>query len=323
MLKALRIVLLLLLLTTPATDLEAGRQFITIGTGGATGAYYPTGGSVCRLLNRSRKKHGIRCRVTSTGGSIYNLNAIRTGELEFGVVQSDWQYHAYNGTSTFKKVGPDHDLRAVFAIYAEPFTVVAAADSGIREFNDLKGKRVNIGNPGSDQRETMDAVMKAFGWTESDFILAAELNSTEQSSALCGRMVDAVVFTGSHPSSKIKELTSSCRAVLVPVQGHAIDRLLQDTTYYRHAIIPGGLYVGTERDTPTFGVGATLVTSAKVPDYVVYHLVKAVFDNFDHFRKLHPCFATLKREEMVRGGLSAPLHPGALRYYKEVGLLKW
>jgi len=303
------------------TAQAAEQRFVTIGTGGVTGVYYPTGGAICRLLNKTRKQHGIRCSVESTGGSIYNLNAIRNGELDFGVAQSDWQYHAYHGTSKFKSAGPNKDLRAVFSIHPEPFTVVARTDAGIKHFDDLKGKRVNVGNPGSGQRGTMEVVMKAKGWTMKDFKLASELKSTEQSKALCDNKIDAIVFTVGHPSGSIKEATTSCDTVLVNVTGPAIDKLVAKYDYYRKATIPGGMYRGNPNDVQTFGVGATLVTSAKVPDEVVYNLVKAVFDNFDTFRKLHPAFKNLKKEEMIKDGLSAPLHPGAIKYYKEAGLM--
>jgi TRAP transporter TAXI family solute receptor len=320
LLKAICVVLFLLLFIAPVKELEAGRQSISIGTGGITGVYYPTGGAICRLFNRYRKDHGIRCIVESTGGSVYNINSIRTGNLDFGVVQSDTQYHAYHGTSHFDKKGRIKKLRSVFSIHPEPFTVVARADSGIKKFKDLAGKRVNIGNPGSGQRQTMEVVMNALGWDKSIFALASELTSNEQSQALCKNKIDAIIFTVGHPSGSIKEVTSSCNAVLVPVTGSRIDRLVEETTYYRHAIIPGGLYRGTDRDIPTFGTGATLVTTADVSDYVVYHLVKAVFDNFDQFRKLHPAFTNLERREMIEDGLSAPLHPGAEKYYKEKGM---
>lgn len=297
----------------------AADQFITIGTGGVTGVYYPTGGAICRLVNKDRKRTGIRCSVESTGGSIYNINTIRAGELEFGIAQSDWQYHAYNGDSKFADQGPFEKLRAVFSIHPEPFTVVARADSGIKDFKDLKGKRVNIGNPGSGQRGTMEVLIDALGWAKDDFALATELKAAEQSAALCDNQIDAMVYTVGHPSGSIQEATTSCDSVLVNVTGPEVDKLVNDNAYYRKATIPGGMYRGNPDDVQTFGVGATLVTSSDVPDDVVYELVKAVFDNFDDFKKLHPAFAHLKPEEMIKDGLSAPLHPGAAKYYKERG----
>jgi len=298
----------------------AQQQFISIGTGGVTGVYYPTGGAICRLVNKNRKETGIRCAVESTGGSVYNINTIRAGELEFGVAQSDWQYHAYNGTSKFEEQGPFEDLRAVFSVHAEPFTVVARADAGITTFADLKGKRVNIGNPGSGQRGTMEVVMEALGWTKDDFALASELKASEQSQALCDNKLDAMVYTVGHPSGSIAEATTSCDSVLVSVTGPEIEKLIADNDYYRVATIPGGMYRGNDDDVQTFGVGATFVSSAKVSDEVVYAVVSAVFDNIDAFRKLHPAFANLNPAQMAKDGLSAPIHPGAAKYYAENGL---
>jgi TRAP transporter TAXI family solute receptor len=303
-------------------EAKAENRFVTIGTGGVTGVYYPTGGAICRLVNKTRKEHGIRCSVESTGGSIYNLNTIAAGELDMGVAQSDWQYHAYNGTSKFEEQGANKDLRAVFSVHPEPFTMVARADSGIKNFMDIKGKRVNIGNPGSGQRGTMDVVMEAMGMSAKDLQLASELKAAEQASALCDNKVDAMVYVVGHPNGSIKEATTSCDSVLVNVTGPAIDKLIAERPYYRTATIPGGMYRGSDADTKTFGVGATFVSSAKVPEDVIYNVVKAVFENFDDFKKLHPAFSVLKKEEMVKDGLSAPLHDGAKKYYKEVGLIK-
>ncbi|KAA5604622.1 TAXI family TRAP transporter solute-binding subunit [Roseospira marina] len=300
----------------------AEQQFITIGTGGVTGVYYPTGGAICRLVNKNRAEHGIRCSVESTGGSVYNLNTIRAGELDFGVAQSDWQYHAYHGTSKFEDAGPFEDLRAVFSVHPEPFTVVARADAGVRDFDDLKGKRMSIGNPGSGQRGTIEVLLDKMGWTTDDFALAAELKAAEQSQALCDNNIDAFVYTVGHPNGSIKEATTACDAVLVNVNNDAAQALVAENPYYSMATIPGGMYRGTDEDTTTFGVRATLVTSASVPDEVVYQLVKAVFENFEDFKKLHPAFEVLTKEEMATASLSAPLHPGAERYYKEVGLIE-
>jgi TRAP transporter TAXI family solute receptor len=251
-------------LATMMAPAAMAEEFITIGTGGVTGVYYPTGGAICRLVNKGRKDHGIRCSVESTGGSIYNIKTIRAGELEFGVAQSDWQYHAYNGTSRFEEDGAFEGLRAVFSVHPEPFTVVARADAGISTFDDLKGKRVNIGNPGSGQRGTMEVLMEAKGWTTDDFALATELKAAEQSAALCDNQIDAMVYTVGHPSGSIQEATTACDSVLVEVSGDAVEGLVNDNPYYRTATIPGGMYRGNDADTQTFGVGATFVSSDAV-----------------------------------------------------------
>ena len=306
-------------LFTGGTASAADETFVTIGTGGQTGVYYVVGQSICKLVNRGGDSHDIKCTAPSTGGSVANLNAIRAGDQTMGVAQSDWQYHAYKGSSKFEDQGANDKLRAVFSVHPEPFTVVARADSGIKTFDDLKGKRVNVGNPGSGQRGTMEVVMEKKGWTMDDFKLASELKSAEQSAALCDNNIDAMVFTVGHPSGSIQEATTSCDSVLVEVSGPAIDELIANNPYYAKATIPGGMYRGTDADTDTFGVAATFVSSSDVPDAVVYEVVKAVFENFDRFQKLHPAFANLKPEDMIKNGLSAPLHPGAEKYYKEKG----
>ena len=297
----------------------SAEKFITIGTGGQTGVYYQVGGAICKLVNRGTKKHNIKCTHT-TGGSTKNINGIRAGNLDMGVAQSDWQYHAYNGTAP--KQFPDgafKELRAVFSVHPEPFTVVARADSGIKSFDDLKGKRVNVGNPGSGQRGTMEVVMDKMGWKMSDFALASELKSSEQSAALCDGKVDAIVFTVGHPNGSIKEATTSCDSRIVNANNAVIKKLAADNAYYAMATIPGGMYKGTDNDVETFGVGATFVSSTKTDADTVYQIVKAVFDNMKRFRKMHPAFGHLEESKMIVDNLSAPLHEGALRYYKEKG----
>jgi TRAP transporter TAXI family solute receptor len=300
----------------------SAQTFITIGTGGVTGVYYPAGGAICRLVNKDRGEHGIRCSVESTGGSVYNVNTIRAGELDMGIVQSDVQYNALKGEGQeFEGAGPFEELRAVFSMHPEPFTVVARADSGIESFDDLKGKRVNVGNPGSGQRSTMEVLMDAKGWTMDDFALASELKSAEQAQALADNKIDAICFTVGHPSGTIQEATTTVDAKLISVAGPEVDQLVGSNPFYTKAVIPGGMYRGTDDDVETFGVRATFVTSSEVPDEVIYEVVKAVFENFEDFKKLHPAFASLEKEEMIESALSAPLHPGAEKYYKEAGLL--
>ena len=294
------------------------QRFISIGTGGVTGVYYPTGGAICRLVNKDRKDHGIRCSAESTGGSIYNINTIRAGELEFGVAQSDWQFHAYNGTSKFEDQGKFENLRAVFSVHPEPVTVIASDDSGINTLTDAKGKRLNIGNPGSGTRGTWEVIEEALGWERSDLKLAAEMKSAETGQAVCDGKIDAYFWLVGHPSALTQESLATCAAHLVHVEGPAIDKLVEENSFYRKATIPAGMYNNTE-DIRTFGVGATFVTSADVPEDAVYTVVKAVFENFDSFKKLHPAFANLKETEMISDSLSAPLHAGAEKYYKERG----
>ncbi len=295
-------------------------KYITIGTGGVTGVYYPAGGAICRLVNRSRKEHGIRCSVESTGGSVYNLNALRAGDIDIAVSQSDWQYHDYMGTGPFKDVGPDKKLRSLFSLHSEPFTVIARADSGIKTFDDLSGKRVNLGNPGSGGRATMEALMTVKGWTrEGTFKEAYELKASEQSQALCDNKIDAMIYSAGHPNGAVQEVTTACDTRIIPVDGADVDKLVNMYPFYAYTTIPGGMYNGNNHDIKTFGVKATFVSSEDVDNEIIYQVVKAIFDNFDNFKTLHPVFSTLEPKDLVKSGNTAPLHKGAERYFKEKG----
>jgi TRAP transporter TAXI family solute receptor len=294
---------------------------VIIGTGGVSGVYFPAGGAICRLVNKGRKSHGIRCAVESTGGSVDNLNAMRANDLDFGIAQSDWQYHAVNGTGRFADAGPFTDLRSVFSVHGEAFTVLARRASGIIAIADLKGKRVGIGRSGSGQRAMMALVMEALGWQKKDLARAFEFAASEQHRALCSDKTDAVVYVVGHPNGVINEALGACETVLVEVAGAAIDGLVKERPYFAHAVIPGGMYKGNAKDVKTFGVTATLVVSAKLDAEIVYEIVKAVFDNFDEFKGLHPAFAHLERKNLARAGNSAPLHDGAVRYFKENSML--
>ncbi len=305
-------------LTSAGTAVAAEQVFISIGTGGVTGVYYPTGGAICRLVNKGRKEHGFRCSAESTGGSAYNINTIRAGELEFGVAQSDVQYNAFHGAAKFEDAGAFEGLRSIFSVHPEPVTVIARNDSGINSIDDIKGKRFNIGNPGSGTRNTWEALEAALGWERSDLKLAAEMKSSEMGAALCDDKFDAYFWLVGHPSALTQETLATCDAHLVNVTGPVIDKLVSDNAYYRTATIPAGMY-NNDADVMTYGVGATFVSSTDVSADAVYVVVQAVFDNFEDFKKLHPAFANLKESEMISDGLSAPLHDGAVKYYKERG----
>ncbi len=305
-----------------AAPASAQQKFVTIGTGGVTGVYYAAGGAICRLVNKDRAKHGIRCSVESTGGSVFNVNTIKAGELDLGFAQSDVQYNAVKGLSQFKDGGAVADLRAVFAVHPEPFTVVARKEANIGKFEDFKGKRFNVGNPGSGTRASMEELLTAMGWKLSDFSLASELKADEHGPALCDGKIDGFFYGVGHPSANIQDPTTSCGAKLVSLTGPVVDKLVADKPYYAKVSIPAGLYPNNPQATPTYGVLATVVASVKTPADTIYAVTKAVFDNFDEFKKLHPALAHLKPEDMVKNGLSAPLHDGAARYYKEKGWIK-
>ena len=245
-----------------APTAQAQQKFVTIGTGGVTGVYYAAGGAICRLVNKERAKHGIRCSVESTGGSVFNVNTIRAGELDFGFTQSDVQFNAVKGQGQFKD-NAYADLRAVFAVHPEPFTVLARKEANIGKFDDFKGKRFNVGNPGSGTRSSMEELVAGLGWKLSDFSLASELKADEHGPALCDGKIDGFYYAVGHPSANIQDPTTSCGAKLVSLTGPVIDKLVAEKPYYAKVTLPGGLYPNNPQATQTYGVLATVVASAK------------------------------------------------------------
>jgi len=304
-------------------------EYFSIGTGGPTGVYFQVGNAICKMVAKIQsKEHGrkkgtdkaYRCSAPSTGGSTYNIGQIMEGELQFGVAQSDWQYHAYNGTKP-DKVKPYNKLRAVFSAHPEPFQIIAGKGTGINSWSDLKGKKVNIGNPGSGQRGTFEVLMENHGVNKSFFGSTSELTSSEQSGALCDGKIDAYGYTVGIPNSGVAQAADGCGSYIVDLQTDPVKKMVSDNDYYAWATIPAGTYKTTTKDVKTFGVMATVVTSADVPDELVYAVTRAVFENLEDFRDDHPSFFALDPKKMIKDGLSAPLHPGAIKYYKEAGVM--
>ena len=311
---------LLALCIQPAMALES--QVLSLGTGGVTGVYYPTGGGICRLVNKVRQQHGIRCSVRATQGSVSNLQSVRAGSLDLGITQSNWIYQAYNGTGRFRPMGSDPELRALLRFYPEYFTVLVPSEAAINHFDDLLGKRISIGMPGSSLRATLEALFAKKGWTLDDFEQTLVLSDSEQASALCSGKIDAMIYTVGHPSGAAREATEDCDSRLLAVDDAQVAAMLRESSYYHWDKIPGAIYRGNVKSTPTFGVDAIFFTSSSLSEQAAYDIVKTLFENLDTFRQLHPAFARLEPEKMVQGEFAVPLHPGALRYYREVGLLE-
>lgn len=301
-----------------------GKTFVTIGTGGVTGVYYPTGGAISRMINKKSGDYSIKATVESTAGSVYNINAVLNGDLEFGVAQSDRQYQAYYGLAEWAGKGRQHDLRSVFSIHPETITLIASQASGVEKIQDLVGKRVNIGNPGSGQLQNSKDVLEASG-LRLDTIKAEQVKAVEAPSLLQDEKIDAFFYTVGHPNGNIKEATSGrIKVNIIPITGPGIDRLVEKHSYYTKAAIPAKFYPNTATQQYVFSVGvkATFVASSKLDDDIVYAITKEVFDNLDEFKKLHPSYVVLNRRNMLQG-LSAPIHKGALRYYREAGMMKY
>ncbi|MDX1656826.1 MAG: TAXI family TRAP transporter solute-binding subunit, partial [Candidatus Competibacteraceae bacterium] len=272
------------------------------------------------VINKGIAEHGYACAARPSGGSVANLAALRAGELDLAIVQSDWQYHAFRGSDRFRD-NSYPELRSVLSLHGEPFTVVARADSGIKTFDDLKGKRVNVGNPGSGQRATLESLMEELGWSLEDFARALELDADRQAQALCDNQVDAIIYTAGHPNRSILEATLLCEARIIPVQGPAVERLLARYPFYVETEVPGQMYRSNPEDIPTFGVRATLVSDERVPSARVRQVVTSLLEGFAEFQALHPALERLEPGELIGDGSTAPLHQGARQAFGEAGLL--
>lgn len=303
------------------TAASARTNYVTIGTGGVTGVYYPTGSAIASVVNKKRNDHKLLITVESTDGSVYNVNAISSGELEFGVIQSDRQFQAYNGTADWEG-RPQQKLRAVFSIHPESVIIVAAADKNIKTVADLKGKIVNIGNVGSGQRGNALDLLAAAEINYKTDLTAKSMVATESARMLQDGKIDAFIYTVGHPNGSVKEAVAGARKVnFAHVPAAVTNKLTDNYSYYAASEIPVDLYPGVANaaNVQTFGVMATFCTSVDVADEVVYAITKEVFEGFDEFKQLHPAFSTLTKQGMLQG-LSAPIHSGAMKYFKEVGL---
>ena len=298
---------------------HAQRTNVTIGTAGVMGVYYPLGGAVCRMVNATRKEHRIRCSVEPSEGSVANIKGVIEGDVDLGFAQSDTQYYALKGQGPFKD-NPQPKLRALFTVYPEVFTLMARADANIRKLEDIKGKRIAIGTAGSGTRATLELVLKAYGIKRSDLKSAVELKFIELAPALCDNKIDAFVFVAGHPNAILSDAATSCATSIAAVAGAPIDKLVASQPFYAKAEIPARMYKGTDTAQPSFGTVATMVVSADMPEATAYAITKAVFENFADFRKLHPAIAHITKEGSLRGE-TVPFHPGAVKYFKEAGLM--
>jgi TRAP transporter TAXI family solute receptor len=306
----------------PGVASTHARETVVIGTGGISGVYFPVGRAICRMVNKNRQSHGIRCDVEATGASVFNVNAIRSGTFNLGIVQRDIQYHAVTGTGSeiFSRLGPNADLRILFSLQAEAFTLVARRDSGIHDVRDVVGKRLPLGDPDSGNRITLALLMREFGWKEDDFAPAEHQRPEEMALALCNNSIDAYVYVVAHPNDSIRQ-AAACGGRVVPVVGPEIEELVQKYPFYLPAVIPGGMYLGMDADVKTFGPRASLLTNAELPEEIAYQITKAVFGNLREFSGMHVALADLTSRSMLEGDY-VPYHPGALRYFREVGLMR-
>lgn len=294
--------------------------FASIGNGQLNGIYYPVGKAICQIVNRDLRTHGVRCSPEATPGSVYNIGALKSGELEFAIVQSDVQFAAYHGDDPWTG-NAFADLRSVFSLYPEPVTAIARADAHIKELAELAGRRVNVGGRGSGIRATWNTIEAALGWDDQQRVRPAELRAGASAAALCSGAIDASLMIIGHPSSLVRSQLDACATNFVAITGPAIDKLVDDRPYYQIETIPSKDY-GAASDVPTFGGRATLVTSASVDARIVAVIAKELLTHLSELRTLHPALARLTAGQMIKDGLTAPLHPGAARVYKERDLLE-
>ncbi len=308
--------------TGPAPTNVHAENIVTIGTGAVTGVYYPTGKAIAKILNKKGKEHGVQVKVESTGGSVFNVNAIIVGDLEFGIVQSDRQYQAWNGIKDWKDRGPQKKLRSICSFHPESIVLIAGDDTGIETLMDLKGKHINIGNLGSGSRGNAIDAMLSCGIEWRRELSAEGIRAADSAKLLQNGRIDAFFYTVGHPNESIKEATAGKRKVhFVPLTGDCIDQLVAKWLYYAKAYIPISFYpmARNKENVETFGVKATFCASADVPENVVYIITREIFNNLEDFKKLHPAHGVLIKHNMLEA-LSAPIHPGAMKYYKEAGL---
>ena len=308
--------------TGPAPTNVHAESIVNIGTGAVTGVSYPTGKAIAKIVNKKEKEHGVQVKVESTGGSVFNVNAIIVGDLEFGIVQSDRQYQAWNGIKDWKDRGPQKKLRSICSFHPQSIVLIAGDDTGIETLIDLKGKHINIGNLGSGSRGNSIDSMQSCGIEWRRELSAEGIRAADSAKLLQNGRIDAFFYTVGHPNDLIKEATAGKRKVhFVPLTGDCIDQLVAKWLYYAKAYIPISFYpmARNKENVETFGVRATFCTSADVPENVVYVITREIFNNLEDFKKLHPAYGVLTKNNMLEA-LSAPIHPGAMKYYKEKGL---
>lgn len=292
------------------------KQDVLFGGAAITGVYYQVALQISNIMNQ---KMGDKYNYIGrpTGGSVFNVNALDRGAFDFAVAQSDRNFQGYNGTADWEGK-PVKGLRSVFSMHPETVLLVTRKDTGIKKMADLKGKRVNIGNPGSGQRGNAEDVLRLYGLDFTKDFRAEGLQQTEASRALVDRKIDAFFYTIGNPSATIEEPAQSVAIDMIDINSDAIKAFVAKYPYYIMTKVPAGTYKGVDKDIETFAVTATVVTREGTPDEVVYDMVKTVFENLDELRASHAAFRNLNPEEMIQG-LSAPFHPGALKYYKEKG----
>lgn len=283
--------------------------YLTIGTGPLNGVYYPTGGAICRLLNEETASHGLHCSVQSTSGSLANLKALHQGKVQLALVQSDVVHHAAHSTGPFMGQAPDDQLRSLYRLHQESLTLLASANSNINTLADIEGKRVDLGNPGSGEHITSQALLDAMGWQAKSFAPVIPAAANNRLEGLCDGTLDAAFVVAGHPNQAIGDLTGRCKARLIPIEGEQVDALLKQHPYYQRSRIGANLYPGQPSGVNTFAVTAELVALASLPEGEVRTVRDVLSGRLKQFTRLHPALTALTLEGM-QGEAEVPRHAG-------------
>lgn len=298
--------------TTPRT--------LVVGTGAVAGYAYPVAGAICRAANATRDKSGLRCAVESTDGSVSNLQRLATGDLDLAIVQSDWQRQFVTGTGKFQSAKPDTELRALLSLYPEVLAIVVRADSGIAGAEDLRGKRVVIGEPKQPPNPLFGDLLAAIDLDRKEFAQTVEMSLVEQGKALCEKRVDALATVVATPSPFLQQIAATCPIRLLEFKGEAIDQMLRTRPHLAAATVPANTYPGQAEPVASFGIRATLVTRSSLPEEAAENIVASVLAELDAIKRQHPVFAGIERSQLGTAALTAPLHPGARKILEKAGI---
>ena len=314
-----RLLVCLVLFSTYGCQSTDKGKFIAIGTSTKSGVYYPVAREICNLLNSGRETHLVRCLATESGGSIYNIPAIATGELDVALTRAGLAHKAFRGEEMFKAYGANSSLRLISILYSQPVSIIVKQESNIQKFNEVKGKRVNLGNLGSGKRGISELLLEVMNWSHSDFSEVYELNTSNMGKAFCSDKVDVLIEAIGMPSKFLDRMVNDCKGRFVDISDDVVELIRQKGPFYTPGIIPKKFYPTQEKDVRTFNVNVVLISSARVNDATIYELTKAIFGDVKKLKKIHQVFSNMMPRSMVDQAPSIPYHDGALRYFKEHG----
>ena len=308
---------LVMLFVFSLAGMSYATTYLSIATGGTGGTYYPIGGALANLITKHTK--GLTVTAETGNASVANCNLIGAHKIEFALVQNNVASWAYNGKYMFKGKAIKN-LRAITSLYPETIQIVALKKSGIKSVNDLKGKKVSIGAPGSGTSVDAVSIIEAHGLSLKD-MKVDYLSFNETVKRMKDGQLDAGFVTAGYPTAAIMDLATTRNIVIVPISEDMIKKIHAKYPYYVKTVIPANTYKGVKEDVSTVTCMAMMVADEKVPEETVYKAVKAMWDNIEEIRDVH-AKAKLIQLKTALYGVGIPLHPGAEKYYKEKGLIK-